>query len=399
VRIADFRREDADGGARVSADVIWEDVPRPRQRVYFEIEGMRPDEVEPGMEALVAVCLPPALRNGERRIRLDEGAICPRLFDGILAAAKLLAAWYGPPRKTVALEARREAPAARRDGAISFLTGGVDSTFTLRSNHLALPAGHPGRISRAVVISRLFAREAESDALAEEFDGRVRRGAAGVAAAAGVPLTIVRTNARDLEPAFDFFSFESHGSILAAVAHLFASRAGSARIAAAVTIRNLRPHGVHPILDALWSSTRMRIAQDGFGFGRLAKARRIAVWPPALGSLMVCQAGPVPDGSLNCGRCEKCQRTHLELIAAGAPVALLSLQSRDVSPAAIRRGRIEQPQLHYWRELASLFRARNAHPLARAIAFKILGSRLRPRKRIPGLADYIRSGRRSTAAR
>ena len=397
MRILDLRREETDGGARVSADIVWEDVPRPPQRIAFEVDGLRPDELVAAHDAFLVACLPPALRNGERRIRFEEGAVCPRLFDGVLAAAKLLRTWYGPPRRVLDLEARRQAPPGRRDGAISFLTGGIDSTFTLRRNHLALPAGHAERIARAVVISGLFALEADSTALAAEFAGRCRRAAEGVAAAAGIPLTVVRTNVRDLEPAFEFFAFESHGSILAAVAHLLAGHAGSARIAASITMRGLRPHGIHPVLDALWSSSRMRITHDGFGFGRLAKARAIAPWHAAVGSLMFCQAGPVPDGSFNCGRCEKCQRSHLEMLVAGAPVDLLSFASRDISPAAIRRRRIEGVQIHFWRELQTELRARGDRPLARAIAFKILGSRLTPRRGLPVYARYRRSAQRRPA--
>jgi hypothetical protein len=41
----------------------------------------------------------------------------------------------------------------------------------------------------------------------------------------------------------------------------------------------------------------------------------LASWPTALAALRVCPAGPRNGG--NCGRCEKCLRTRLELLAVG----------------------------------------------------------------------------------
>jgi hypothetical protein len=57
------------------------------------------------------------------------------------------------------------------------------------------------------------------------------------------------------------------------------------------------------------------ILHDGSRFSRLEKVRELASWPTAINSLRVCpgNAGDRP----NCGRCEKCLRTRLELLAVG----------------------------------------------------------------------------------
>ncbi len=397
MRITGFQTVDTGGSARLEAEVVWETARRPDQRIFFDVEGGRAqDLVSPG-DVFLAACLAPALRNGERRIRV-EGIVCPRLRDGAIAASRLLRAWYGPPRESVAIEARFEAAPWRSEGTISFLSGGIDSTFTLRSNHQTFPEGHPGRIRECVLVSGLFAREAATPALAAEFDGRVRLSAGAIAAAAGVPLTIVRTNVRDLEPGLPFFAFEWHGAVLAAVAHLFGGRAGTARIAAAIAGRGDVPAGTHPLLDSLWGSSRMRILHDGFGYSRIEKARAIAPWTPAIESLMVCQRGPLPGGVLNCGRCEKCLRSTLAFVAAGAPVERLSAASRDISPAAVILGRVDPENFFYWRDLRAALRRNGNRKLALAIALKILFSRFSPRRRIPSVSRYARSSRSTDRA-
>ena len=57
------------------------------------------------------------------------------------------------------------------------------------------------------------------------------------------------------------------------------------------------------------------VIRDGSRFSRLQKVRDIAGWPTALEALRPCPAKPRVQA--NCGKCEKCLRTRLELLAAG----------------------------------------------------------------------------------
>ncbi len=75
------------------------------------------------------------------------------------------------------------------------------------------------------------------------------------------------------------------------------------------------PVGSHPAVDGLMSSQRVSVIHDGSRFSRLEKVRELAAWPTALAVLRVCPEGP--SGRANCGQCEKCLRTRLELLAAG----------------------------------------------------------------------------------
>jgi hypothetical protein len=137
-----------------------------------------------------------------------------------------------------------------------------------------------------------------------------------VVAETGVRLIICRTNLRHLPSKPDFWTYRHNGAALAAVGH--AAILGSAFffIGASHHVAHHRvPMGSHSAVDGLFSSQRITVVHDGARFSRLDKVRDLATWPTALAALRVCPARPMD--SANCGRCEKCLRTRLELLAAG----------------------------------------------------------------------------------
>ena len=86
-------------------------------------------------------------------------------------------------------------------------------------------------------------------------------------------------------------------------------------IPAAQTYADLYPGGTHPLMDPLWSTESVRILNDGAEATRIAKVARIAQSDTALGHLRVCWENR--QGRYNCGRCEKCIRTMINLKIAG----------------------------------------------------------------------------------
>jgi hypothetical protein len=86
-------------------------------------------------------------------------------------------------------------------------------------------------------------------------------------------------------------------------------------VGASHDIANPVPIGSHPAVDGLFSSQRVTIMHDGARYSRFQKVRDLANWPTALAALRVCPANPGSEA--NCGKCEKCLRTRLELLAAG----------------------------------------------------------------------------------
>jgi len=68
-------------------------------------------------------------------------------------------------------------------------------------------------------------------------------------------------------------------------------------------------------LDPLWSSEGLEYIHDGVETTRVEKAALVASNDSALNTLRVCMA--VPEGEINCGKCEKCVRTMICLRAVG----------------------------------------------------------------------------------
>ena len=302
----------------ISATVEWEDRPYPEQVLEFEInDGEILEELaEPCADAFLAACFPLAALHGESRVRIEERP-CPMLSEGLRTAHAWWASWGGmhsrpPTIETPAPGRCRTLTAARR--AVSCLSGGVDGLHTLMHNRRLYRKGDPAYIREALFIHGFDIGKRPRDPENERF-----RTALGclepVAAEAGVRLIPCRTNLRHLPSKPGIWANRHNGAALAAVGH--AATLGPAYLFVGGTyhVSNPVPVGSHPAVDGLFSSQRLTVIHDGSRFSRLEKVRDLASWPTALAALRVCpgNGGDQP----NCGRCEKCLRTRLELLAAG----------------------------------------------------------------------------------
>lgn len=337
MRISELRSDGTVARPRVAATVTWEDSDRPPFDVYFETDERFDADLSCDPHAFLVACVPPALRHGERRIAIDED-ICPELHDGLLTAMQLLQHGSGRTAPSLCIEARSTTRAPAEPGALrtgAFLSGGVDSLTTLRLNRLAFPLGHPRSIQDCLVVQG-FDIDVE-DAGGFEF---AVSSLAEVAADTNVTLIPVRSNVRDLDRNNVFWMRESHASALAAVAHAFSNRFRSVSIASTFNLRRLPAlYGSHPLLDPCYGSSALRIIHDGVRYSRLDKVRIVAGWDVGLRNLRVCTRRNHP-GLLNCGRCEKCTRTMLELMVLDKLDRCPAFEANDVEVRAIKRSTV-----------------------------------------------------------
>jgi len=214
--------------------------------------------------------------------------------------------------------------------AISAFSGGVDATFTALRHTRILPES-----VRYPLRSLLMVHGFDIDVYnATDFQKLVTRVTPFIEEL-GIDLRIVRTNSRDLrlQNWDDSFALE-----LAACLHMYADEfryglIGSSEAYDALVI----PWGSSPITDNLISGDRFSVIHDGAGFSRTDKVAQIRPFETACRTLKVCWAGA--DQSQNCGRCEKCVRTHLNFLAAGAakapPCFLADLDIANIDKIAI----------------------------------------------------------------
>ena len=88
MKIENLRSEYVSGRPRVSATVVWEDNERPSSDVYFETSEEFCEGLTCNPNAFILGSIMPALRHGEKRIRIDAD-ICPELREGLTNGSRL----------------------------------------------------------------------------------------------------------------------------------------------------------------------------------------------------------------------------------------------------------------------------------------------------------------------
>jgi hypothetical protein len=336
MRIENLRRELRGGRVRGTATVVWEDSGRPPLELFFETGEEQAGGFEAGPNAFLLACILPAFRRGEKRLRI-EGEVCPRLRDGVGAAMALLGSWYRPEVEPVKIEATRgfQPPSPAADRAAFFVTGGIDSLHTLWRNRRDFPASHPASIRAGINVPGLSFPEETPSERSRDLTARTFRALRALARDADFEVLWAATNVRGLEHDTWFLAHEAHSSVLAAVAHTFAARLTAVHLASSFDLAHARPWGSHPLLDPNYSSCSIELYHDGLVETRLERLRRISSWQAALDNLVVCFEGPVPDGALNCGKCEKCVRTMVMLTSLGRLERAGAFPCREVTEETV----------------------------------------------------------------
>jgi len=266
-------------------------------------------------ESLVSAFLLPAMARGAD---LEVAGPLGDVFLANLAFVRSRATQWWPQLSAGRVRAATGEEAPRLPDAGVFYTGGADSSYALQQLHPRL---------RYAVFAEGFdikLDDARRLAGAREWLSRTAR-------ACDVAFAIVRTNLRS-HPLFRSVSWEiTHGAALASIAHALAGVVGTMYLAASDV---QPPWGSEPELDAAWSSESMRLENFSAELSRLQRVSAIARWEPLRGRLRVCWENKSSD--LNCGICEKCVRTRLQLHASGAPDGLDSFPRGRSLRSAIR---------------------------------------------------------------
>jgi hypothetical protein len=371
--IKDLRVIDIEKRVRVAATVEWEDCIRPVQKVYFETDKRFAENISCNPHAFLVGCLIPAMRYGERRIFLDA-EICPYLLTNLEVAMGFIRKWSRGKRDILSIETKRLSNLPNKNSnatAGSFLSGGIDSLATLRTNRLNYPDEHPYSIKKCLFVYG-FDIGASNGMQYGLFD-RLTTVLSDVARDTHVELIPVYTNIKELCDESRFWIDEFHGAALAAVAHAFASGLSLVYIASTYDIRNLAPWGSHPLLDTAYGSSDLRIEHVGITLSRLAKVQLVADWDVAFQNIMVCtKPTKIAEGMLNCGTCEKCIRTMTELTAIGSLAKTNAFTENDISSRLLSTVTITSDyQASCYRDLLGLLKERGRHDLARTIKYII----------------------------
>ncbi len=371
----------------LSATVSWEDRNYPEQRLNFEISE---DEIEddaidagdgpdrhrwsggPRADAFLAACFPLAAVHGEARIRV-EGQACPMLVEGLRTAHAWWSSWGGMPGPAPTIETSppgcaETASAGPRCGA-AFLSGGIDGLHLLMRNRRLYRPEDPAYIRKVLFIHGFDIGKRARAPENERFLTALKR-LKPITDETGVHLVTCRTNLRHLPSKPGFWANRHNGAALAAVGHAALRGPAFLFIGGTYDVANPVPVGSHVAVDGLFSSQRVTIIHDGARFTRLDKVRDLASWPRALAALRVCPESAAAEA--NCGRCEKCLRTRLELLAAG--IEETDAFGPSLTPIELWEQAVPAPINHRairYEDLLAPLRARGLHALCRVLEQKI----------------------------
>lgn len=339
MKVQDLRTIKTADRVKVAATIVWEDVPRPSQEVYFNCPESFAEDISPNPNAFLLACAMPALDYGERRV-LIEGTICPELRNGLQTAFCVIRDWY-PNCKIPLIEATSGfSPSIPRipPRAGSFMSAGIDALATLRCNRQDFPLDHPASIRDCFFFLGFNRHDFDTDGPVPErlqdFELRLDRISA-LAREAQINMIPVHTNIRFIAKDHQAWNERGMGAGLASIAHVFNRRVSRVLIGSDGSGGIPSPWGTHPLLDPNFSSSDLEVRHDCLRLSRFQKTEIVSEWPAAMRILQCCwQNDGIPEG-VNCGRCGKCLRTIVQLAAIGKLKGAVTLPNIRVTPEII----------------------------------------------------------------
>jgi hypothetical protein len=249
--------------------------------------------------AFTQACLPLALHFSEDLT--VEGEVDPLLIENWVKLVRAMKRLHGFERE-IELHAAAGTPMQKPNGQVATLfTGGVDSYFTVVSR-LEKPKGE--KIDALVY---LVGYDRDRPLKGEQIKTML----SCASECTDTNLYFVNSNAKSIVCKHVGWSSTAHGSLLIAAACILSRTISKLLVGSTESIDVLERLGTHPLIDPLYTTTAVTVANDGWEFSRNEKIKLISESPFVLRHLRVCWQEEIDD--INCGRCEKCVRTMIAM--------------------------------------------------------------------------------------
>jgi hypothetical protein len=257
-----------------------------------------------GVESFVAACLLPAMQLGYAI--QSPGPLSDHWLKGLTAYQQKFKQWYPELNIIPVVAETKPSTHVRAKGVASFFSCGVDACYTFLKHYDEITAG---------ILVHGFDYQPNNSLTKNAVSTMAQQAAARL----NRPLIEVETNIRTMGDVYVPFDTHYHGTVLGSVALLLSPQLGTVYVPASCHYDDLFPWATHPELDPLWSTETLQIHHDGCDVTRSQKVDRVAQSDAALNVLRVCVKEYTTSGTAyNCGKCEKCVRTMMDLRIAGA---------------------------------------------------------------------------------
>lgn len=249
-------------------------------------------------ESFLAGAILPSMRTGGNKL-VAEGQVSDKFFSGLSIIQDIYRKWDTSLHR-VEISGVTPTPqiSSTENRVGAFFSAGVDSFYTLLK--------HQDEITDLIFVHG-FDIDLKDKILREKTSEKVHE----VASVFDKNVIEIETNIREVLDSFVTWDALGQGAALAATGHLLSPAFHRIFIPASYTYADLFPWGSHPVLDPLWSSESLEFVHDGCEATRVEKVSLLAKHDVALQNLRVCWMNP--NSSYNCGRCEKCLRTMINL--------------------------------------------------------------------------------------
>ncbi len=298
-----------DGKSRI-VTTLTEDG-HPPIEVFHEFDGIMPRPENPLLDGNILCVLHYAMSRG-KPFRV-HGAVSRTILRNMEELQSAWVCWHPERYKKTEIIPDRivdARPNAGKNKAIAAFSGGVDASFTAIRHAKTAPENTRYPVADVLMVHG-FDVALEHP---EYFDQLITR-TRPFLDALNLRLHTVRTNSKILR--VPEWPHDSHAAELAGCLHMFSDEFEYGLIGSSEPYDALIfPYSSNPATDHLLSGGQLTIVHDGAGYSRTDKVAGVAQFPIALRTLKVCWALGV-DQSRNCGKCEKCIRTHLNFLAAG----------------------------------------------------------------------------------
>lgn len=292
-------------------------------------------------DPFAAALVIPAMALGEDLV--VEGPISRSLLGNLERVRDLVASWRDETAwshlRPIELRPTTTAEAPLGDGASGlFFTGGVDSFDALYE--LERAQDPPDRL--------LFIHGFDIPLRRQRLFEKVSAHLEAAANEIGIPLLTITTNLREITDPILSWNLE-HGAALAMVGLSLGAGHRTLAFGSADAYVNRSPYGTHAALDPLWSRESTVFTTVAAGRKRSEKLEALIGESIAQKHLRVCYENA--HDAYNCGHCNKCVRTMLQLQVLGAldrfPTLPDQVLEQDVN-------RLIEPEyrLFLWREMA-----------------------------------------------
>lgn len=286
-----------------------------------------------------------------------EGTVTQSMLRHADEFIKIWSVWRPDLFSQVQIRAKKVAadtPGRDKPAALAF-SGGVDACFSLAAHKSGLLGASSREIGLGVQIVGMDLNEDRPEALLE-----ANRSAKAILDSFGVPMAVISTNQRrDFCPEWK----PSLGAALACVLHTLTNDYSAGIISGNYDYlreTDIGPDGVHTMFNRLLGSYTFPVVSTGGTHNRVERVGFLCGYPAVLKNLRVCLR---PEGmGRNCGVCEKCIRTRLDLLVYGQEPDIFN---RSVTPQDIEAVKLDGLSLVYYEDIFK--QMSRSHPLFEAV--------------------------------